>query len=103
VSFPAACEIRHCALRGGNLRNDPNAYNVWKTGVEWSASHWRRIAMKNVALLIVALLVGFFIYTLVIKLVSSIIGIAITIAMILFFCWLVSTIYKALTKQKSIL
>lgn len=59
--------------------------------------------MKNVLLLIVAVIAGFLVYRFVMGLISGIIGIAITIAMVLFFCWIVATIYKALTRQKSVL
>jgi len=54
-------------------------------------------------MLIVALVAAYIIYRIVIGLVMNLVGIAITIAVILFFGWLVVSLYKAMTKQKSIL
>lgn len=59
--------------------------------------------LKNAVMLVVALIAAFIVYRMVIGLVMNLVGIAITIGVILFFGWLVVSLYKAMTKQKSVL
>ena len=59
--------------------------------------------MKNAIMLVIALIAAFIVYKIVKGLVMSLLGIAITIGVILFFGWLVVSLYKAMTKQKSVL
>lgn len=56
--------------------------------------------MKNVVLFLLALLLVWIVWGMVRALVATLVGAAITIGMILLFCWLVYTVYKAMTRQK---
>ncbi len=56
--------------------------------------------MKNFLMLILALAAAWIVWHLIIGFVASIFHIALTIAVIALFIWLVSSIYTALTREK---
>ena len=56
--------------------------------------------MKNVFLFLLALFLVWIVWGIVMRLVATLVGAAITIGMLLLFCWLVYTVYKAMTRQK---
>lgn len=57
-------------------------------------------AMRNVLMFILALVVVWIVWKIVMGFVFSLLSIVITIGMILLFCYLVYAVFKALTKQK---
>lgn len=56
--------------------------------------------MRNVLMFILALVLVWIVWKLVMGFVFSLLHIAITIGMILLFCYLVYAVFKALTRQK---
>jgi hypothetical protein len=56
--------------------------------------------MKNVFLFLLALFLVWFVWRMVLGLVFTVVHAAITIGLILLFCWLVFAVYKAMTRQK---
>lgn len=56
--------------------------------------------MKNVLMFILALVVVFIVWGFVKALIASLLGTIFTIGMLLLFCFLVYTVYRAMTRQK---
>jgi membrane associated rhomboid family serine protease len=56
--------------------------------------------MKNFVMLILAVIAVWFVWHIIMGLFASVIHIAIIIGMIALFVWLVSSVYKALTREK---
>lgn len=56
--------------------------------------------MKNALYFVLALFIAWVLWMIITRLVSMVVWPILTIAMILAFCWLVFTIYKALSRQK---
>ena len=59
-----------------------------------------RTPVKNFLMLIVAFVIVYVIWHMIVHLVLGVFHIALIVGMIALFCWLVSQVYKALTKQK---
>lgn len=58
--------------------------------------------MKNVLMLIVALVVAFVLWRVLMTVVHVVLGWIMFIAMIALFCWLVYAIFKLMTREKSV-
>jgi len=56
--------------------------------------------VKNVFLFLLALFLVWVVWNIVMGLLFKVVSLAITIGMIFLFCWLVYTVYKAMTRQK---